>query len=238
LRKFGLIGNPLSHSYSARYFKNKFEREAILSTYELFELDRIEALGALLQNQKLSGFNVTIPFKESIFPLLDRIVPEASAIGAVNCVRCADNELIGYNTDAIAFEQSLLTFLETHPKQALVLGNGGSSKAVQFVLSKLNIPFRIVSRNLELNFETLHPNLVHEAHLIVNTTPVGMFPQVQESLDIPYEAIGSQHYIMDLIYNPLETAFLKRCSLTQARTLNGMHMLRIQAEESWKIWNS
>lgn len=238
MKYFGLIGNPLTHSFSAEYFNAKFKKEGILARYDLLQIAGLDQLGDIIRANKLSGFNVTIPFKETIIPFLHNLSEEARTIAAVNCVKCLDGKLEGFNTDAFGFEVSLRKFLVQTPNQALVLGNGGSSRAVQFVLDKLNINYSVVSRKGVLNFENLHPALVHNTHLIVNTTPVGMYPHVENCLSLPFEAIGSRHYVVDLIYNPNETLFLKKCRLAQANTLNGLDMLHLQADKSWEIWNS
>lgn len=237
MKRFGLIGNPLSHSFSKTYFTNKFQREHIYDcTYDLYPISSIDTFLALIEERGLDGINVTIPYKESIIPYLDVLSSEAEAIGAANCILRKGNHLTGYNTDCYGFERSLLNWIEKLPDKALILGDGGSSKAVKYVLKKLNIDFQIVSRKGNLNYENLPVSLVFESKLIINTTPLGMSPNVNEKVDLPFEAIGSQHYIFDLIYNPEETLFLKTCKLAGANTKNGFEMLELQAEKSWEIW--
>jgi len=238
MRRFALIGKPLSHSFSASYFAEKFKSQSIEATYELLELESIHELRETINSRKINGFNVTIPYKQAVIPFLDSLSNEAKKIGAVNCVSVKEGDWIGHNTDALGFEKSLTDWIQTPIKNAIILGNGGSSKAVQFLLNKLKIDFKVVSRQGPLNYDNLHPAQVAETHLIVNTTPVGMWPNQDQALQIPYEAIGSRHIVMDLIYNPFETEFLKRCRLAGARTKNGLEMLHNQAEASWMLWNS
>lgn len=239
MKKFGLIGNPLAHSFSEKFFTDKFKRESIRDcSYKLFPLQRIDQLPALLEKESLQGFNVTIPYKESVLSYLNQLSDEAKQIGAVNCVLIENENLIGHNTDVFGFENSLNHWLEKPINQALILGNGGSAKAVKFALKRLEIPFEIVSRSGDLNYENLPASLVHDSHLIINTTPLGMSPQTEAFPDIAYEAIGSQHFVFDLIYNPGETPFLRKCKLAGASIKNGAEMLKLQAEKSWIIWNS
>ncbi len=239
MKKFGLIGNPLAHSFSEKFFTDKFKRESIKDcSYKLFPLQRIDQLPALLEKEHLQGFNVTIPYKESVLSYLNELSNEAKQIGAVNCVFIENEKLIGHNTDVFGFETSLNLWLNKPIKHALILGNGGSAKAVKFALKRLEIPFEIVSRSGELNYENLPASLVHDSHLIINTTPLGMSPQTETFPDIAYEAIGSQHFVFDLIYNPSETPFLRKCKLAGASIKNGAEMLKLQAEKSWEIWNS
>jgi shikimate dehydrogenase len=233
---FGLIGKKLSHSFSESYFKEKFQSADIKAEYGLFEMDSLDRLKTVVTEKKLNGLNVTIPFKQEILPILDRIDSAAEEIGAVNCVRVQNGVLSGYNTDAYGFEKSLKSFYLDNGT-ALVLGNGGSSRAVQYVLSKNNIPFKVVSRSGTLNYKNIHANHLKDANLIINTTPLGMFPMIDTYPNIPYEAIGSQHYVFDLIYNPEETTFLRRARIAGAKTRNGLDMLHLQAEKSWEIWN-
>ncbi|MDP4687391.1 MAG: shikimate dehydrogenase [Salibacteraceae bacterium] len=239
MKKFGLIGNPLAHSFSEKFFTEKFKRESIQDcSYKLFPLQRIDQLPALLEKENLQGFNVTIPYKESVLSYLNQLSDEAKQIGAVNCVLIEDEKLIGHNTDVFGFEVSISQWLNKPIKQALILGNGGSAKAVKFALKRLEIPFEIVSRSGALNYENLPASLVHDSHLIINTTPLGMSPQTEAFPDIAYEAIGSQHFVFDLIYNPSETPFLRKCKLAGASIKNGAEMLKLQAEKSWEIWSS
>lgn len=239
MRHFGLIGYPLAHSFSPEYFRNKFNLLRIESTdYKSFEIIDLNKLSTLIHDQKLEGFNVTIPHKENVIPYLDELTKDAEAIGSVNCVKVIGGKLVGYNTDVIGFANSLREFIgENRISSALVLGSGGGSKAVQFALNQVNIPFNVVSRSGELTYESLSSSMIRSTALIVNTTPVGMFPSIDESPDIPYEAITSKHFAFDLIYNPTETSFLRKCRLLGAKTTNGLKMLEIQADKSWEIWN-
>lgn len=237
MRRYALIGNPLGHSFSARYFNDKFQKEGLDAEYVLLPRESLGNIREIIQGEKLNGLNVTIPFKTEIIPHLDSLSPEAEAIGAVNCIKVNGDKLIGHNTDAFGFEESLKSFAGKEVKSALVLGNGGSSKAVQYVLNKLLISFKVVSRSSLLNYENLHPADVASADLIINTTPLGMSPNVNDLPNIPYEGINSKHFVFDLIYNPEQTAFLMRCRLLGARTKNGLEMLHLQADKSWEVWN-
>ena len=240
MRHFGLIGYPLTHSFSPNYFKNKFESIGVKHTdYKSFELHDLNSIRKLVKTNDLSGFNVTIPHKQSIIPYLDELTPEANAIGSVNCVKVVEGKLIGFNTDEFGFRASLTRLIgDKKVEKALVLGNGGSSKAVQFALRQLKFDFSVVSRSGDLNYNNLSPSLIRTCQLIVNTTPLGMFPNVEEHPDIPYEAITSSHVAFDLIYNPSETAFMRKCSLGGAQVKNGQEMLELQADKSWEVWNT
>ena len=246
MRLYGLIGYPLGHSFSARYFAGKFAAERIADCeYRNFPLENISGLPAMIAaNPDLQGFNVTIPYKQEIIPFLRRIDGEARAIGAVNCVsvvRYVDAvELAGYNTDAYGFRRSLLGLIGDDRPAALVLGTGGSSRAVKYVLEGLGIAFRNVSRTAiggNLSYAQLTPEIISQHKLIVNCTPLGTFPNVEECTDLPYEAIGQGHYLFDLVYNPSLTEFLRRGATNGARIRNGYEMLVWQAERSWEIWN-
>jgi shikimate dehydrogenase len=247
-RLFGLIGYPLSHSFSKRYFTAKFEREGIEGcAYELFPLEEIGALPGLLERYPhLRGLNVTIPYKEQVIPYLDELDAGATAIGAVNTIKRAEGRLFGYNTDVHGFDQSLRGFLqETGAKpgqlQALVLGTGGSSKAVAFALRQLGIGFRFVSRSPgpgELSYQDLDAALIRQHGLIINTTPLGMSPQVESCPPLPYSALGPGHLLFDLVYNPALTTFLARGQAQGAAVKNGLEMLEMQAERAWEIWGA
>lgn len=244
MKLFGLIGHPLGHSFSKAYFIEKFAREKIDACYENYDLQDIHQLPDLLhKHPDLCGFNVTIPYKERILPYLNFLDPDAEAIGAVNTVKVmADGKLKGFNTDIIGIETTLNTLpLNVCAKPtALILGTGGASKAVQYVLRKHDIPFHLVSRNPEksvFTYETLTPEIIKEHPLIVNATPVGMAPHTDEAPLIPYETITPQHTLFDLIYNPKETLFLRQGKLHNAKTVNGLPLLHAQAEASWSIWN-
>ncbi len=243
MRRYGLIGRPLGHSFSARYFADKFRREGIAECdYALFELPAIEALPELLAAQpQLRGFNVTIPYKQQIFDYLDVVSQEAERIGAVNCVRRDGDRLAGYNTDIEGIRLSLGMLLgDDVPEAALVLGTGGASQAVQYALAEAGIPYAVVSRDPargNLVYDDLTPDVVAAHRLIVNATPVGTYPRVEEAPALPYGALTSGHYLFDLVYNPARTQFLQRGERQGAHTLNGLRMLEVQAEASWRIWN-
>ena len=244
MRRYGLIGYPLGHSFSQRYFTEKFEREGISDcTYSNFSLGQIGELPAVLGDAALYGLNVTIPYKEQVISFLDALSPVVEEIGACNCIRVADGMLTGHNTDVVGFEQSLVPQLGAHHRQALVLGTGGASKAVEYVLRKLGIAYRLVSRRPrldtgDLGYEDVDAGLLGLSTLVINTTPVGMYPHADECPPLPYEALTPGHYLYDLIYNPERTLFLRNGEQRGAVVKNGQEMLVLQAEESWRIWNA
>lgn len=243
MKLFGLIGHPLGHSFSQAYFNAKFEKEHLDCHYQNFDLKDISEIHQIIKEfPDLQGFNVTIPYKEAIISYLDEIDEVAAEIGAVNTVKVmANGRLKGFNTDVIGFElltnnSSLIT-----PNSSLILGSGGASKAVQYVLKKHHLPYHLISRNPEkgqFTYETLSPEVIREHLLIINTTPVGMAPHIDEVPSIPYDAITSEHILIDLIYNPEETMFLHRGKQRGAKVFNGLAMLYAQAEASWEIWES
>lgn len=242
-RLFGLIGYPLSHSFSKKYFSEKFEQEGITDCrYELFPLTAIDELPALLAAYpQLCGLNVTIPYKEQVISFLHSQNPLVAAIGACNCIRIEEGQLQGFNTDAIGFQRSLQEKLLPTDRQALVFGTGGAAKAVCHVLRQLNIDYQLVSRRKmydQLSYEEVTEALLQTHPLLINTTPLGMYPNVTEAPPLPYQVLTADHYLYDLVYNPEQTLFLQKGAAAGARTKNGMDMLVIQAEESWKIWNS
>ena len=245
MRIFGLIGKSLSHSFSPTYFKNKFDREQIIDAqYELYPLENIEEISALKNAQaNLCGLNVTIPYKESIIPFLDEISEQAKAIGAVNTIAClADGRWKGYNTDAFGFEKAIQTFVDLKTRKALVLGTGGASKAVQYILTKHAVPFYLLSRSpkkdsKEIAYEELNQAILEDHTLIINCTPLGTFPNVNDCPNIPFEFIGAKHFVFDLVYNPEETLLMKKAKVAGAASANGSSMLENQAEGSWEIWN-
>jgi len=243
VRKFGLIGYPLEHSFSPEYFREKFIREKISdSSYELFPIATINELHSILENNPwVIGLNVTIPYKKVVLRHLNSSVGIPQGIHACNCIKVVDGKLIGYNTDVIGFEKSLVPLLKQHHTRALVLGNGGSAEAVVYVLKKLNIDYTLVSRELHngslLTYNDVTEEVIKLHSIIINTTPVGMHPMVNNCVELPYKAINKQHLCYDLIYNPTETLFLANCKAQGAIIKNGHEMLTIQAEESWKIWN-
>jgi shikimate dehydrogenase len=242
MRAFGLIGYPLGHSFSKKYFADKFEREGITgNAYEIFPLEQIDQLEDLLaSNPDLAGLNVTIPYKEQVIPYLDSMSPVVEEIGACNCIHIQEGRLMGHNTDVIGFSRSLLPKLKPHHRQALILGTGGSSKAVAYTLKELGIPFLQVSRTPAdgmIAYEEIDQRMLESHTLLINTTPVGMFPDIAKAPAIPYEFIGADHYLFDLVYNPERTRFLQEGALRGAAVENGSDMLVIQAEASWEIWN-
>jgi shikimate dehydrogenase len=242
MREFGLIGYPLSHSFSRRYFTEKFSKEGIDASYENFPLENIGELPSLIETHPaLEGLNVTIPHKQSVIASLDSMSDVVKEIGACNCIRIRNAKREGFNTDVIGFETSLNAHLSPIHRKALVLGTGGASKAVCFVLNKKSIPFLQVSRNRSagvISYEDITPSLVEEHLLIINTTPLGMYPDIHHCPDLPYDAIGESHYLFDLVYNPSMTLFLQKGKENGAIIENGYSMLELQAEESWMIWNS
>jgi shikimate dehydrogenase len=241
MRKFGLTGFPLQHSFSKKFFEEKFRREQLTDdSYELFPLPSIESFLPLIDSEPLlCGLNVTIPYKESVIRFLNELDPAGKAIGAVNCIKISNGYLKGFNTDAPAFKESLQQFLTSTPQQTFVLGTGGSSKAVCFVLREMGIPYQVVSRQPGTNtiaYTEVTENM-KRGNLFVNTTPLGMFPAVEGFPEIPYTDLGSNDFLFDLVYNPEETEFLKRGKEKGAYTKNGLEMLHLQAEKSWEIWN-
>lgn len=238
MKKYGLIGKNLTHTFSPAFFKKKFEEENITdASYTAFDLDTIDDVKSLLAFG-LDGFNVTIPYKESIMGYLDNLDETAFSIGAVNCVKKTLLGYRGYNTDAYGFKQSLMKTIDIKSiDQAIILGNGGAAKAIKFVLSQLNIPYIVVSRNGAFSYDQLTMEIIDSHQLIVNTTPLGMYPDIDSAPDIPFQYIGNQHLLFDLIYNPEKTKFLKLGEERGAMIKNGFEMLTLQAENSWQIWN-
>ena len=241
MKLYGLIGHPLKHSFSAQLFNGKFQYEQLDCRYRNFDLKSLDELRPLLESlPELSGFNVTVPYKEAIIPLLDDIDPLAKEIGAVNTVKVSDGKLIGYNTDAYGFEMLLDKALKGKSvDHALVLGTGGASKAVQYVLKQRQIPFSLVSRSAEkgdYTYDTLTDDVLRQSHLIINATPVGMYPHVDDFPEIHYHVLGKQHILVDLVYNPKETAFMVLGSDWGAKAHNGMTMLEEQAKRAWEIF--
>lgn len=243
MRLFGLIGYPLTHSFSKKYFSEKFEKEGITDCrYETFSIPSIGDLPTVLEdNPELCGLNVTIPYKEQVLSFLHAKSELVNNINTCNCIKIVNGKLTGYNTDAPAFEESLKEKLQPHHKKALILGTGGSAKAVEFALRKLKIGYKHVSRKpsaKNFSYEQLTDNLMQDYTLIINCTPLGMHPNVVEAPQIPYHALSSKHYLFDLIYNPAKTLFLQKGEERGAAIKNGHEMLVLQAEESWRIWNA
>lgn len=242
MRLFGLIGYPLSHSFSKKYFTEKFEKEKLTDChYELFPIFSIDELkNVLYRHPDLCGLNVTIPYKEQVISFLDEVDDIVESILACNCISIKNGKLKGFNTDVVGFERSLKAQLKPHHKKALILGTGGAAKAVEFVLQKLRIDFKYVSRKPIENgysYDELTADIIAEHTLIINTTPIGMYPAIDEAPAIPYEAISGNHYLFDLVYNPEKTLFLQKGEERGATIKNGYEMLVIQADESWMIWN-
>ncbi|MFD2246255.1 shikimate dehydrogenase family protein [Pontibacter ruber] len=242
MRKFGLIGRKLGHSFSKRYFTEKFAREGITdAAYELYELEQIAQLPALLAKEPaLVGLNVTVPYKEEVIPLLDELDEAAARIGAVNTIRITNGRTVGYNTDYVGFKNSLEKFYPLKHK-ALVLGTGGAAKAVTAALDALGISYTLVSRTEGVNtlsYRDITPDVLRHHHLIINTTPLGMYPEADTCPPLLYEHLTPEHFLYDLVYNPEQTLFLQHGKAAGAATLNGLEMLYGQAEAAWSIWNA
>lgn len=238
IKKFGLIGKNISYSFSQKYFEQKFEKLGLKNhSYDLIHIDEINQIEQIFAQPNFVGLNITIPYKEQIIPFLDEISDEANEIGAINCISIQNGKKIGYNTDTFGFEKTLLTQANTLRNKALILGNGGAAKAVKYVLKKYHIPFEIVSRKTEINFDNLTEEMVREYKIIIQCTPVGTFPNTEDCLNFPFGGITEEHFVIDLIYNPPQTAFLKKAKNQGAKIINGQLMLEQQAEKAWEIWN-
>lgn len=236
--RLGLIGKNISYSFSKNYFENKFKKLFLKNnTYDIFDLQDISEVEQIFNDPNINGLNVTIPFKEKIIPYLDELSDEAEKIGAVNTILIKNNIKKGFNTDAFGFEKTLLLHKKDHHQSALILGNGGAAKAVKYILEKHGISFQTVTRSGDLNFENLTEDIVRKNPLIVQCTPVGTFPNVDNCLHFPFSGLTSKHLVIDLIYNPEYTLFLKRAAENEAKTANGFYMLEQQAEKAWEIWN-
>jgi len=243
--KYGLIGYPLGHSFSISYFNQKFKDEHIDAVYENFEIPSIDLLPEILDsNPNLKGLNVTIPFKQKVIPFLDNVSPEARAIGAVNVIKVIHDgkkiKLKGYNSDVIGFTQSIEPMLERFHKKALILGTGGASKAIDYGLKSLGLETVFVSRYERpdtVQYQSITPEVVKEYNVIVNCTPLGMYPHTEECPLLPYEAMDNRTILYDLIYNPDETLFMKRGAEYGANVKNGLEMLLLQAFASWEFWH-
>lgn len=245
MRQFGLIGFPLGHSFSKKYFTAKFEREGIEGCqFDLYEIPQIEDFqSVVLKNPRMEGIAVTIPYKEQVIPFLDELDPACKTIGAVNCIRIRDGKKTGFNTDYIGFKHSLQAWLGDVIPNALVLGTGGASKAVKQALKDLNVDFLSVSRTKEehqRSYQDLRENvgILKNYPLIINTTPLGTFPKVDGIPDIPLGQLTSSHLVYDLVYNPPVTRLMQECISRGGKAKNGQDMLELQAEAAWKIWNS
>ncbi len=243
MKLYGIIGYPLNHSFSQKYFTEKFKLEGIKDCrYESWPIPSVNELKDILrQNPGLQGLNITIPYKQAVLPYLNDTTNIPDGLKACNCVRIIDGKMVGYNTDVKGFEQSLLPTLKNYHTSALILGNGGAAQAVKFVLNKLNIRYKMVSRKIHddaaLTYADLDETIIKENLLIINTTPRGTFPEINDCPDIPYQFLTPQHFLYDLVYNPGRTLFLKKGTEQGAAIKNGYEMLVLQAEESWAIWN-
>lgn len=242
MKTFGIIGYPLSHSFSQKYFTEKFKKEGITDTvFHNYPIKNISEVTNIINNTpSLKGLAVTIPYKKIILPFLAQSTGTVKQIKACNCIKVHNNSLHGFNTDVAGFQQSFIKQLQPHHKQALILGTGGAAAAVEFVLQQLHISYRFVSRSATgnaLTYAQLDKEILHQHHIIINTTPLGTYPQINEAPAIPYQFITSRHYFFDLVYNPPLTKFLQLASAQGAAIQNGYEMLTIQAEENWKIWN-
>ena len=241
---FGLIGKSLSHSFSKSYFEKKFDDLKLKGfTYSNFELETIEQFSKILDTENLNGLNVTNPYKQSIIPFINELSSEAKEIGAVNCIKLINKKTIGYNTDYYGFAQSIKPFLDTNHERALILGTGGASKAVAYALRKIGVAVFFVTSSTLKNENTFFYSEINERvidafKLIINTTALGLFPNISASPDLPYHLFTNQHLAYDLIYNPIQTEFLKQAKMHGAITINGLSMLQLQAEKSWEIWTN
>ena len=241
MKVYGLIGYPLTHSFSKKYFTEKFQREGIHGCmYENFPLENIEQLKTLLTNPDLKGLNVTIPYKEQVIPFLYEMNEVVKATGACNCIKIENGQLTGFNTDVVGFEKSLKKFLQPHHTKALIFGTGGAAKAVEYVLQKRKIDYLFVSRKKgtahTISYHDLKVDILQQHLLLINTTPLGMYPKVDDCPDIAYDYLTPQHHLYDLVYNPEKTLFLQKGEAKGATIQNGYEMLMLQAEESWRIW--
>jgi shikimate dehydrogenase len=237
-QKLGLIGRNISYSFSKKFFEEKFQKLMLDQlSYSIFDLQEIDEVENLFKDPELLGFNVTIPYKEKIIDYLDELSDEAKEIGAINCVLIENGKKTGYNTDAFGFEKTLKIHRKSHHDSALILGNGGAAKAVEYVLNKNGISTKIVSRKSELNFDNLDKETVQNHQIIVQCTPLGTFPNTEDCLEFPFDGLSKEHLVIDLIYNPNYTKFIIQSAEKGAKTVNGYYMLEQQAEKAWEIWN-
>ncbi|WP_164732919.1 shikimate dehydrogenase family protein [Flagellimonas marinaquae] len=241
MNRYGLLGKNISYSFSQGYFTQKFKDLGLPDhSYENFDIQHIDDFKEVLAQENLKGLNVTIPYKQDVIPFLDELDPKAAQIGAVNTIQFTEKGLKGFNTDAFGFRTSLEPFLKTHHTKALILGTGGASKAVRFVLNELGIVGTYVSRSNkegQYTYDNLNEDIIRENTLIINCTPLGTYPNIEDKPNIPYECIGTDHLLYDLIYNPEQTSFLAEGEARGATTTNGLKMLQQQAEKAWEIWN-
>lgn len=240
---YGLVGKNIGYSFSRSYFTSKFKKLGFSNLeYRNFDISSIVEFKGIVEGQKqLMGLNVTIPYKEAVIPFLNKLDAQAYEIGAVNTIKVmSDGQLVGFNTDVYGFERSMQPLLEAHHRKALILGTGGASKAVAFVMKKLKMEFKFVSRaenERTINYDELTKDIMEDFHVVINCTPLGTFPMTEQFPPIPYEFITNKHLCYDLIYNPAETIFLKKTGSKGALTKNGLEMLELQAEKAWEIWN-
>ena len=241
MKVYGLVGKSLQHSFSSNFFSDYFVNENIFAKYQNFEIKAVEHIQSVF-DLKPAGLNVTIPYKESVLPYLDELDPLARTIGAVNTIVFDGNHKIGYNTDVFGFQQSIKPFLTNQHERAIIFGTGGAAKAVAFVLQEIGIDVLFVSRKAsgipkQFDYSAVNSHMINACKLIINCTPVGTHPHLDECLDIPYESMGIEHLAIDLIYNPIETLFLKKAKAQGASIMNGESMLKTQAMKSWALWN-
>ena len=244
---YGLIGKKLTHSFSQNFFNNKFSKENISAYYENHELDDVSLIRSLFHKKLIQGINVTVPYKNAVIEFLDDLDPISKDINAVNTILPKYNNgnlisLKGYNTDVYGFSQMIKPYFKSHHERALVLGTGGASSAVNYVLKSLNVKVNFISRKTSelsnvFTWDDLNDYMIKHHFLVINTTPVGMYPNIKEEFEFPFSQVGPKHLFIDLIYNPEETIFLKRARLKKAQTLNGYNMLVNQALKAWEIWN-
>lgn len=240
MKRYGLIGQSLGHSFSKSYFSAFFQANQLKATYENIELQEIEQVRAVLEDG-FAGLNVTIPYKESILSYLDELSEEARKIGAVNVVQFKDGKLIGHNTDAYGFHQSIKPFLTNKHERAIILGTGGASKAVSFALEQIGVDLVTISRTpmpWQFGWDEINVHMLNACKLIVNCTPLGTFPSVNECPTLPYELLSPDHLAVDLIYNPPKSLYLQKAELAGAQIMNGESMLKLQAAKAWEIWTS
>lgn len=242
MKRFGLIGKSLAHSFSPTFFQNYFAQNGINANYELFELETIEEVKTILSDESIAGLNVTVPYKIEIIPFLDEIDSVAKTIGAVNVVAFKEGKTIGFNTDAYGFQQSIKPFLTFKHERALILGTGGASKAIEYVFKQIGIDVIFISQNpngkpKHFSYSDINDHMLNACKVIVNCTPVGTYPNNDECVEFPFQFLSSDHLVIDLIYNPAKTKFLSEAEKKGATILNGESMLKEQALKSWEIWN-
>ena len=242
MRVYGLIGRNIDYSFSRKYFSEKFSNKNLKCEYRNFDISNIEKFPVIIKDNDAAGFNVTIPYKEAIIPYLDQLDPHSEKIKAVNTIKFEnDGSLTGYNTDYWGFLEALKPQLKPHHQKALILGTGGASKAIAYALELLRIEYKFVSRNPEkdqLAYSDLDGEILNNYHLIINCTPLGTYPDIDVTPNIPFQFISEKHLVFDLIYNPSETKLMRLSAENGAKTLNGLQMLKSQAEKAWDIWNS